>query len=393
MSLWDCTVLFPRALFFSTLFVHSVAFFLVALLSGTLAERWRRSEEQLQKKSIDYAELEKMNHTILAHINSGLVLVNPEGEIRSFNRAASDITGLSLEEVYGRQMTDLFPDLLDEGLGGQPQSRSEGTFVNPVGDCLILGYATTPARGSQGENIGILITFQDLTQLKKIEEDLKRADRLAAVGRLAASMAHEIRNPLASISGSVQLLLEASQTKEDDRDLMNIVVNEADRLSGLLTGFLHFARPKSPEKENVEVSLLFDQLLLLLKADKRFEHIDLIKNCPENIIMYVDHEQIQQSLWGLAINASEAMAGEGAFRLTVTETDPSTIIIEDSGPGIPDDLKERVFEPFFSTKEKGTGLGLASVYSLVEAHGGRVSVGRSSLGGARFCLDFPRSKK
>ncbi len=175
---------------------------------------------------------------------------------------------------------------------------------------------------------------------------------MAAVGRLAASMAHEIRNPLASISGSVQLLLEASQTKEDDRDLMNIVVNEADRLSGLLTGFLHFARPKSPEKENVEVSLLFDQLLLLLKADKRFEHIDLIKNCPENIIMYVDHEQIQQSLWGLAINASEAMAGEGAFRLTVTETDPSTIIIEDSGPGIPDDLKERVFEPFFQPKKK-----------------------------------------
>lgn len=377
--------------FFSTLFVHSVAFFLSAGLSGTLADRWRKSEAQLQRKTIDFAELEKLNRTILAHINSGLVLVSPEEEILSYNRAASEITGLSLPDVYGRLMPDIFPELLGSAsLADGPVTRSEGKFVKNNGKSIVLGFATTPVKGSHGEDVGTLVTFQDLTQLKQIEEDLKRSDRLAAVGRLAASMAHEIRNPLASISGSVQLLLENSQKNEEEESLMNIVVNEADRLNGLLTNFLHFAKPKPPEKEDVIIAELFDELILLLKADKRFSSVEIKANCLKDIVLSVDSQQIQKALWDLAINAAEAMQGEGALRFTVVESNPSTIIVEDSGPGVSDTVRQRIFEPFFSTKEKGTGLGLASVYSVVEAHGGKISVSRSSLGGARFSLDLVR---
>lgn len=383
----------PDGTFFSTLFVHSVAFFLSAFLSGTLAERWRKSEEQLQRKSIDLAELEKMNKTILEHINSGLMLVNPEGQIRTFNRAASEITGLKLEQIYGRQAREVFPILLGKYFPDEePQNRSEGFYLKPDGARLILGYATTPARDNRGENIGTLVTFQDLTQFKRIEEDLKRADRLAAVGRLSASMAHEIRNPLASISGAVQLLLENLQAEDEDRHLMNIVVNEADRLNGLLTSFLHFARPTPPEKTDVEVSQLLDELFLLLKADRRFSDIQLVKSCPPGCHMHVDAQQIQQALWGLAVNAAEAMDGRGLFVVTVNDGTSRRIVVEDSGPGIPDELKEQVFEPFFSTKDKGTGLGLASVYSVVERHGGTVSVDRSCHGGARFFLEFSGSE-
>jgi two-component system, NtrC family, sensor histidine kinase PilS len=377
--------------FFTTLFVHSVAFLLSALLSGTLAERWRKSEAQLERKRIDFDELEKMNRTILAHINSGLMLINMEGEIRSFNRAASDITDLSLEEVYGLKAKDVFSDLLDfVFLDGIPVNRSEGVFVKKSGEIMILGYATTPAKGSHGEKVGTLITFQDLTQLKKIEEELKRADRLAAVGRLAASMAHEIRNPLASISGSVQLLLENSHAQKEDQDLMNIVVNEADRLNGLLTSFLHFAKPRPPEKETVAIAQLIGALIVLLNADKRFDKVAIEKMCSDKIVVNVDSQQIQQILWDLAVNAEEAMQGEGILKFTVVENNPSTIIVEDSGPGIPEKLRNRIFEPFFSTKENGTGLGLASVYSVVDAHGGNVSVGQSTFGGARFSLNFIR---
>ena len=379
----------PDGTFFSALFVHAVAFFLTAILSGTLADRWRYSEEQLQLKTIDYAELEKMNRTILSHISSGLMLINPAGRIRSFNRAAMDITELSLQEVYDQGAVEMFPGLaVEPTIAKKLLNRSEGHFVRKSGEKLILGYATTPAKGSQGEDLGTLVTFQDLTQLKKIEEDLKQTDRLAAVGRLAAGMAHEIRNPLASISGSVQLLMEAKHAQPEDLRLMGIVVKEADRLNGLLTDFLAFARPKQPSKKSVNVASMLDEVIGMLATDQRFNEIEITKNYPDNFIISLDRGQIVQALWDLVINAAEAMPGQGRLVFSVEMQGDPVIIVEDSGPGVADEIKGRIFEPFFSTKEQGTGLGLASVYSVLESHGGIVTVDRGTAGGARFSLRF-----
>ncbi len=379
----------PDGSFFSAIFVHGVAFFLTAILSGTLAERWRHSEEQLQRKTIDYAELEKMNRTILSHISSGLMLINLQGRIRSFNRAAADITGLSLHDVYDQAAVEIFPGL-SFGSITAPQSlnRAEGYFVRQTDEKLVLGYATTPAKGGHGENLGMLVTFQDLTQLKKIEEDFKRSDRLAAVGRLAAGMAHEIRNPLASISGSVQMLMENEHTPPDDRRLMGIVIKEADRLNGLLTDFLEFARPKQPVKEPIDVASIMDRLVDMLATDHRFKDIEIKQLYADGIILNLDQGQILQALWDLAINAAEAMQGRGQLTFAIEEQGDSAIMVEDTGPGISDEIKGRIFEPFFSTKEHGTGLGLASVYSVIESHGGTLTVDRGSSGGARFILQF-----
>lgn len=379
----------PDGTFFSTLFVHAVAFFLTAILSGTLSDRWRYSEEQLQQKTIDYDELEKMNRTILSHISSGLMLINPRGKIRSFNRAAMDITGLSLQDVYDQDAAEMFPGLtIGTTVAAKLLNRSEGYFVRKTGEKLILGYATTLAKGSRGEDLGILVTFQDLTQLKKVEEDLKRTDRLAAVGRLAAGMAHEIRNPLASISGSVQLLMEAEHAQPEDLRLMKIVVKEADRLNGLLTDFLGFARPKQPSKEAVNVTSILDQIVDMLANDHRFREIEIKKHYPDKFILSLDRGQIVQALWDLAINATEAMQGKGMLFFSIENRGSPAIIVEDTGPGISDEIKGRIFEPFFSTKEQGTGLGLASVYSVLESHGGIVTVDRGAAGGARFSLLF-----
>jgi len=374
--------------FFSAIFVHAVAFFLTAILSGMLADRWRHSEEQLLRKTVDYAELEKMNRTILSHISSGLMLINPQGRVRSFNEAAIDITEMSLATVYDCEVVKLFPQMPEIVSLSMPSSRCEGVFVRSSGKKLILGYATTPAKGSQGEDLGVLVTFQDLTKLKKVENDLKRTDRLAAVGRLAAGMAHEIRNPLASISGSVQLLMEAEHAQPEDLRLMNIVVKEADRLNGLLTDFLDFARPRILSLEHIDVASVLDQLIAMLETDHRFNNIEIIHKYENNLTINLDRNQMLQVLWDLAINATEAMQGNGKLVFSLENDAFPAIIIEDNGPGIADNIVGKIFEPFFSTKNAGTGLGLASVYSIIEAHGGTITVSRSATGGAKFILSF-----
>ena len=382
----------PDGQFFSVIFIHSVAFFLTAGLSGTLAERWQRSEAQLEKKNIDYADLEKMNRTILSHISSGLMLVGPKGRVRSFNRAAEEITGLDLIDIYDYDASLIFPGFADAlSTRTIPVRRSECSFVTATGDKMILGFATTPALGNQGEFLGTLVTFQDLTQLKKIEEELQLADRLAAVGRLAAGMAHEIRNPLTSISGSVQMLMEGHSVKDEDKSLMSIVVKEADRLSLLLTDFLNFARPKLPVKCVVEVAPILGELKDMLSSDRRFNNIELeLAFEPTKVRALLDRDLFFQILWDLSVNAMEAMEGKGILKLSVSigHGDKPCVTIEDSGPGIVDGIEDKIFEPFFSTKDKGTGLGLASVYSVMDLHGGSVSVSNSSLGGALFCLCF-----
>jgi len=374
--------------FLYAVFVHVIAFFLTAFLSGTLAERWRVSEEKLQRKQIDYEELEKLNQTILANIGSGLLMTDLNGHVRSINRSASEILGYKLEEVYDDNVSELLPEIVLFKNGAYNiLSRAEGRFVRQDGTNLILGYASTPVFDRKGEDVGLLVTFQDLTKLKKVEKDLQRADRLAAVGRLASGMAHEIRNPLASISGSVQLLLEDERVSKEDRHLMGIVIREADRLSDLLTGFLQFAKPKLPEPEIIDLSIVFDELVELLAADARFKNIHIDLKYPKGVCLNLDRTQIRQAIWNLAVNGAEAMEGEGVLRLGIDESS-HVLYVEDTGPGIKDDVRSQIFDPFFSTKENGTGLGLATVYSIIEAHGGVLEVVDGSDGGARFNLYF-----
>lgn len=368
-------------------FVHVFAFLLTGLLSGTLAERWRKSEAELQRKRIDYQELERLNRTILSHISSGLMMINRRGRIRSFNTAATDITGYQLEEVYDREVVEIFPTLLLlDSSGYKIESRAEAVIENRTKEKIVLGYATIPIRDHRETDVGLLMTFQDLTQLKEAEMQLQRADRLAAVGRLASGMAHEIRNPLASISGSVQLLLEGASLSDEDSRLMGIVLREADRLSKLLTDFLVFARPCRPEKKAIQVLELFGELGDILAADTRFKDVRLEIECVENAVLLVDRHMLQQALWNLLLNASDAMGRGGRVCLVFDRL--GRVCVEDSGSGIAPDVGDKIFDPFFSTKEKGTGLGLATVFSIMEAHGGFIELGESRYGGAAFCLNF-----
>ncbi|HKL25182.1 MAG TPA: ATP-binding protein [Desulfuromonadales bacterium] len=373
---------------FYAVFVHVGAFFLTALLGGILTDRLRKSEAAREKREIDYDELAQLNQSILDNINSGLMIISPEGRVRSFNNAACRITGYQMDEVYNRPADVFFEDFALTGLVSRlPVERSELSFRRRDGKQLILGYSANRVREGE-KNLGLLIAFQDLTGYKSMEEQLKRADRLAAVGRLASGMAHEIRNPLASISGSVQLLLENPEVSAEDRRLMGIVIREADRLNLLLSDFLGFARPSPLQLDAVNLASLLDELIQLLGSSSQFPGVTIRRSYPEAVKMRLDRQKIRQALWDLMLNAAEAAAPAGTVAVTL-DAGTATIRIEDSGPGVSEEARGRIFEPFFTTKDDGTGLGLANVYSNIEAHQGRIYVTTGSLGGACFVIELP----
>ncbi len=374
---------------FYAVFLHVGAFFLTALLSGALADRLRLSEEAREKREIDYGELERLNQAILTNISSGLMVINSKGRIRSFNRAASKITGYSLEDVYNRPIEAILPELGHfETESLLEVERGEASYQKNDQEKLTLGYSVSRVVDREDHHLGSLVAFQDLTEYKALEEQLKRADRLAAVGRLASGLAHEIRNPLASISGSVQLLLEDEKVNAEDRHLMNIVVKEADRLSHLLSDFLNFARPAPLQLESIDIAALLDELIALINASGQFHNVAIETAYQAPIPMRVDPQKMYQVLWDLLINAGEAARPEGRIRIEVNAA-KGEIIIEDTGMGIAEVDRDKLFEPFYTTKDKGTGLGLANVYANVEAHQGRIFVEPGTLGGARFIIELP----
>ena len=367
------------------------AFLLTALLSGYLADRLRQSEQAREQKEVDYGELQRLNQAILENINSGLLVVGNDRRIRLFNQAASRITGYRLKEVYHRPVEIYFPPLEQiDWSGNYSLKRGEMRLKNRQGGQLILGYSASHVRDPQDRDLGLLVSFQDLTEVKALEEQLKRSDRLAAVGRLASGLAHEIRNPLASISGSVQLLSEDQGISEENRRLMGIVIKEVERLNLLLGDFLNFARPAPLQAEVVDLAAILNELVDLLRAGGQAEGVAIVRRYPEQVPMFIDRQKMRQALWDLLLNAVESALPDGTVRVAVDLLN-GEISVEDSGPGVDEKVRDRIFEPFFTTKEKGTGLGLANVYTNVQAHGGRIYVEPSPLGGARFMIDLPEN--
>lgn len=387
----------PGALFF-IIFVNIVAFFLTAILTGYLVERLRASERALRKQAIDFEELERLNATIVSNLNSGLLTVNEEGRIRVFNPYAERLTGYSQSEAYDHLLTEIFPGFSPflESLFGPFQDEIE--YRNQEGRTYVFGFKSVPFTDKDGATTGAIIDFQDLTQIKKIKAELERADRLAAIGELSARIAHEIRNPLASISGSVQLIAGGKSIDPQDKTLLDIVLRETARLNNLIKDFLAYARPTQPVRTRIRLAWLLGEIKALLESDKRFSSIDIYEECPEDLVIFVDGDQFRQVLWNLFVNAAEAIAGEGAiiFRAVISgggsmpQTGyPVLITVADTGNGMDESELQHLFEPFHSTKPGGSGLGLAMVYRVIEAHGGRIRVSSVKGQGTEFTISLP----
>lgn len=395
---------YQRIYVFYTIMVNIVGFYVIAFLSSYPSEQARKSRVELKAKQDDFVKLEALNEWIIRSINSGLISIDGLGRILLFNPAAEVMFNKKANQAIGKDISDIIPLIAEhlEYMGGSlnqgPGSKPEFVDIpynSKEGAELYIRFSISPLKIQSGDQKGQILVFQDITEMKKIEEEMKRVEGLAMVGELAAGIAHEIRNPMASISGSIQVLNEGLEKDEVNSRLMGIVLREINRLNHLVNDFLLYARPKPKNliKFNLD-QMITESYELFRNSGKWNQEVVLKTEFHDNVELKSDPEQIKQILWNIFLNAIDAMPDGGLLRISIkAEEDPNVseygqkmvkISIRDSGDGFSEDSLPHLFTPFFTTKKGGSGLGLAIVKRIVEGLGGRVSGRNHPDGGAEI---------
>jgi two-component system, NtrC family, sensor histidine kinase PilS len=371
-----------------TVGLNTFGFLAVAALSGYLAEGLRRADEKLVDASNQIADLQAFSQHIIDSLTSGLATTDIHGRILTFNRAAETITSIPASAAVGRAAADVlqlprdFEELFGDREGRRALPRVESGFTRADSTRIELGFSTARLITPRGE-IGFLFTFQDVTESRKHEREARVQQRLAAVGEMAAGIAHEIRNPLASMSGSIQILRQELPLTEEQSQLMDIVLRESDRLNETIRSFLAYARPQRLATTRVDVrQVITDTARLLQNNTELSETHEIAVDVPPQEVWYeADENQIRQVVWNLATNGVRAMPNGGRLRLSVARREPEpgrpgalAMRVEDQGVGIAPDELDGIFQPFRGAFERGTGLGLAIVHRIVSDYGGEVRV-------------------
>ena len=391
---WDL----PSAALVRQLVQNGAAFVAIAALASFLGQQLAVSGAKLETQQLRAADLARLNEDIIRSLTSGLVTVDRQGTVLTFNEAAEEILGVPRERAQGRSIGEVEPavERLVRGLEeGGVLRRGE---INLAGG-RSLGVSVAPLVDASHRSVGRVLNFQDLTELRRMEEQMLRARRLAMVGQLAAGVAHEIRNPLASISGSIELLRTALEVDDENRQLMEIVLREVERLNGLVTDLLDYARPRERVTAPLELDSLLAETVRVFAQDRSSPGVQVKLEPVEanGARVTADPAQIRQVVWNLLRNAAEAMpqGGEVVVRLDRgSEEDKKggawvEFSVSDTGVGISREDQERIFDPFFTTKASGSGLGLAMVHRIVTEHGGTIAVDSTPGKGTRFRVRLP----
>ena len=360
----------------------------VGALSFIFGDQLQRGAETLATTRRAAAELLTLHQDIVRSLSSGLVTLGNDGRVLTANHAAGEILRRPAGDLVGRPIEQVMPGLFPE------TRRGDLRLATPGGDELTIGVTASPLRDARDVEIGRVLNFQDLTELRRLEQHAQRAERLATVGHLAAGVAHEIRNPLASISGSIELLKRSPQASEDDRTLMTIVQREVQRLNVLLGELLDYANPKPKQEVELDLATLVEEVLQVARGDQLFAEVELATSIDAPLPVRADPAKLRQVLWNLVRNAAEAaVVGGKHVRVEARRVGGETrIVVGDDGPGIPKELLARVFEPFFTTKPAGTGLGLATSHAVIAEHGGRIDVETAVAGGTRMVVTLPQAR-
>jgi two-component system sensor histidine kinase PilS (NtrC family) len=382
-------------------FINILSFYSVALLSGYLSERLRKTRQELREKSIDFDDLRVLQEHILRGVGSGIVTIDLQGRIASWNPSAERITGYNYDEIKGRWQ-EIFGTSIKEIFGHtdslkEHPFRFNGKIIKKDGNLALLGMTASLLQDDANAIRGIILIFQDITKLVEMEDQVRRQERLATVGSLAAGIAHEIRNPLASLSGSIQVLKGELELKDDEKNLMDIVVRETERLNTIITEFLEYARPKTNQTEHIILLSVLDETIMLLKNSSDYmKNIRISRDVHPTIQLKGDAQRLRQVFWNLFINACQAMPNGGEMTCTAvpysqvaSDTMWCEIVIADTGMGIAQEYLDKIFDPFFTTKTGGSGLGLAIVYRIVEDHGGVIGVSSEPGKGTQFRIRLP----
>ncbi|HLF57484.1 MAG TPA: ATP-binding protein [Thermoanaerobaculia bacterium] len=380
--------------------VHLFGFYAVALLTSYLAENVRRAEAELEEKRGSLANLEAFHRDIVQSVSTGIVTTDLDGAVTSLNRAAVEILDRSEEELIGRPIESLglmdrsaWRELAERADSAGKTLRAEGEVSR--GDRRVpVGFSVSSLSDASGVPSGTILVFQDLTRWRSLQEELRLKDRMAAVGELASGIAHEVGNPLAAISGSVQLLSHSLPESDSERKLLEIILRESQRLDRTIKGFLRFARPRDRSTESFDVAALLAENTALLRNSEeatgrhRFE----LELEPPAALLVGDRDQISQIFWNLAQNALRAMPDGGI--LTVRGRLLAGFYrfeFRDTGKGMSEEQRARLFQPFQSFFDGGTGIGMAIVYRIVQDHGGRVEVDSRPGAGTTIAVELPLS--
>jgi len=404
------------------LFVHLFAFIAIALLTAALARRLERTQRELEEEREDRVRIQVVHRDVIESIQSGLITTDPEGRITSVNRTGSELLDRSEQELLGCSIVDT--DLFDQAswrrysaaaTEHEGRHRAEAE-IERDGSTVYIGYSLSQLHDAQNRPRGYILIFQDFTRWRELEEQVRIKDRMAAIGELAAGIAHEIGNPLAAISGSVQMLSRSLANDDgngdrvtddagtSDRDrgqgrqrLLDILLKESQRLDRTIKGFLRFARPRERSVEQFDIAALLEENCELLRNSPELsaQHRLIVRLDPPSVHLHADPDQVTQIFWNLVRNALRAMEdlenGEGG-RLEVSgRTDNGWYVLEvaDTGRGMSEEERANLFHPFQSFFDTGTGIGMAIVYRIVEEHQGHVSVSSRSGGGTRITVKLP----
>lgn len=386
--------------------VYSLAFLVVGFLSGALADQLRLADQSLREKEQGLSRLQAFHENIVHSISSGVFTTDEQGRITSFNPAAQEATGYSFEQVHGRPWREVFnwhPSQQEDDHmhDASANLRFEVECKRFDGNRLILGMTLAPLH-ERGEKTGLVGVFKDLTQIRDLEEEMRRKEWLAGLGEMSAGMAHEIRNPLGALAGAMQMLRKDLHADETSRRLTEIAIREATRLDTIITEFLQYARPPALNLAEHDLNKVLAETLDLVHHEARARTNITIATapCSEALPAQVDQDQMKQVFWNLAVNAFDAMPTGGQLTITTgsrkidvagRKAEVVEVSFHDTGEGIPKNNLDKIFLPFFTTKKRGSGLGLAAVHRIVDLHGGWIKVESQEGQGTRFGVCLPRT--
>lgn len=378
-----------------TLTIYLFGFLGTWYLSSQLAESLRRTGVALEDKASALQELQAFNEDIIQSLRGGLLTTDLAGRILVLNPAGRELLGLNQDRVRGRSLQELFPEFAALMPGSEhrigPQ-RQELKVRAADGKEKIMGVTVSVLRTAEGTESGYVYNFQDLTELKRLEAEVAQKERMAVLGRMAAGIAHEIRNPSAAIAGSVRQLVRYAGVGEDEKKLVEIVNRESERLNRLINDILGYSKGREAHRAPTDLTRLVEETLLLLERHPQFsENIRVERQfAGGRVNAVVDSGQMQQVIWNLCDNALRAMPSGGTLQVGLEEGNGRVrICVADTGVGLKDEDCEKIFEPFQSTFAGGTGLGLAIVYQIVQNHGGQVWARPRKPRGCEFTVDLP----